>query len=62
MALASATSTLATLAGSVISTSISFFTTLITEYWPYILMAGAVVAIIGVFSRFVNKGLGSGHR
>jgi len=58
MALASATSTLNTLASSVIETSIDFFSTLITEYWPYILMAGAVVAIIGVFKGFVNKGLG----
>jgi hypothetical protein len=55
-----ASSTLATLANSIIETSVDFFTTLITEYWPYILMAGAVIALIRVFGKFVNKGLGGG--
>jgi uncharacterized membrane protein YfcA len=56
--MASATSTLATLANSIITTTVSLFTTLITEYWPYVLVIGVVIALLGIFGRFVKKGIG----
>ena len=58
--MASATSTLATLANSIISTTVELFTTLITEYWPYVLVIGIVIALIGIFGRFVKHGIGGG--
>jgi hypothetical protein len=53
-----ATTTLATLANSIIETTVGLFTTLITDYWPYVLVIGAVITLIGIFGRFVKKGLG----
>lgn len=58
--MASATSTLETIMTSVINTTVSLFTTLITDYWPYILVVGVIATLIGVFGRFVKKGVGGG--
>jgi len=54
----SATTTLATLANSIITTTVELFTTLITDYWPYVLVIGVVVVLLGIFGRFVSKGIG----
>lgn len=56
----SATTTLATLANSIITTTVELFTTLITEYWPYVLVIGVVSVLLSVFGRFVKKGIGGG--
>lgn len=56
----SATTTLATLANSIITTTVELFTTLITEYWPYVLVIGVVAVLLSVFGRFVKKGIGGG--
>jgi hypothetical protein len=58
--MASATSTLATLANSIIETTVGLFTTIITEYWPYVLVIGVVVVLLGFFGKFVKKGIGGG--
>jgi hypothetical protein len=39
---------------------VELFTTIITEYWPYVLVIGIVIALIGIFGRFVKHGLGGG--
>jgi len=57
----SATTTLATLANSIITTTVELFTTLITEYWPYVLVIGVVTVLLSVFGRFVKKGIGGGR-
>jgi hypothetical protein len=56
----SATTTLATLANSIITTTVDLFTTLITTYWPYVLVIGVVLSLLAIFGRFVKKGIGGG--
>lgn len=56
----SATSTLDTLAGTIINTSVSLATTVLTTYWPYILVFAVLAALIAVFTKFVH--LGSKHK
>jgi len=55
-----ATSVLATIMSSVIHTTVSIFSTLITTYWPYVLVIGAIIGLIKIFGRFTKHGIGSG--
>jgi len=55
-----ATSALATIMSSVVRTTISIFTMLITTYWPYVLVIGAIIGLIKIFGRFTKHGIGSG--
>jgi hypothetical protein len=57
----SASSTLATVMGSVVTTTVDLVTTVITTYWPYILVIGILGALVAVFTRFAHLGTG-GHR
>jgi hypothetical protein len=56
----SATSTLSTLGGAIITTSVDLATTVITTYWPYILVFGVLVAIVGVAVKFSHLGMKKG--
>lgn len=56
----SASSTLATIMASVVDTSVSLATTVITTYWPYVLVIGIIAGLIGVFSRLTHLGTGKG--
>ena len=50
----SATSTLYNIGSSVITTSMTFFQTLVIEYWPYILVFFWVIFLLKVFGKYVN--------
>lgn len=52
----SATSTLATLMDTIVSTTVSLATTVLTDYWPYILVFSILAGFIGVMARFVSLG------
>lgn len=56
----SATSTLDTLGGAIITTTISFVTTVITTYWPFILVFIVLSGLIGLAYRFAHLGAGKG--
>lgn len=56
----SATSTLATIMGSVVSTTVDIATTVFTTYWPYVLIIGVIAGLIGVFARLTHLGTGKG--
>lgn len=58
---ADASTTLATLMGSIVDTSVAFATTVITTYWPYVLVFGIVSALIALFARFAHLGVGRGR-
>lgn len=58
---ADASSTLATLMDSIITTSVSFATIIITTYWPYVIVFGILSAMIALFMRFAHLGSGR-HR
>lgn len=53
-----ATDTLASIMGSVVTTSVSLLTTVITTYWPYVLVFGILAALIGLFTKFAHLGTG----
>lgn len=53
-----ATDTLATIMGSVVSTTVGLATTVITTYWPYILVISIIGALIGAFARLAHMGTG----
>lgn len=55
---ADASSTLATLMDSIISTSVNFATIIITTYWPYVIVFGILSAMIALFMRFAHLGSG----
>ncbi len=55
-----ASSTLATIMGSVVDTSVDLATTVITTYWPYVLVIGIIAGLIGIFSRLTHLGTGKG--
>jgi H+/Cl- antiporter ClcA len=55
-----ASSTLATIMESVVDTSVDLATTVITTYWPYVLVIGIIAGLIGVFSRLTHLGTGKG--
>lgn len=56
-----ATSTLDTLMGIIITTSVDLATTVFTTYWPYILIFGILATIVGLMARFVKLGAGKGR-
>jgi hypothetical protein len=51
-----ATSTLSTIMGVIISTTVSLATTIFTTYWPYILVIGVIIGLIAWFKRLVHSG------
>jgi len=53
-AVESATSTLDTIMGVIIGTTVGLATTLFTEYWPYVLVFGIITSMIVVFTRFLK--------
>jgi hypothetical protein len=56
-----ASSTLSTIMGVIISTTVDLATTIFTTYWPYVLIFGIIAGLVGVFARFVHIG-GHGKR
>lgn len=56
-----ASSTLATIMASVVSTSVDLATTVFTTYWPYVLVIGIIAGLIGVFARLTHIGTGKGR-
>jgi len=56
-----ASSTLATIMDSVISTTVDLATTVFTVYWPYVLVIGIIAGLIGVFARLTHLGTGKGR-
>lgn len=57
----SATTTLDTIMGVIINTTVSLATTVFTTYWPYVLVFGIIAGLVGVFARFVHLGRGHGR-
>lgn len=55
-AVPSATTTLDTIMGIIITTTVSLATTIFTTYWPYILIIGVITGLIVVFKRLVSAG------
>ena len=55
-----ASSTLATLMGVIVSSTIDLTTIVFTTYWPYVLVIGIIAGLIGVFSRLTHLGTGRG--
>jgi hypothetical protein len=56
-----ASATLATIMGSVVTTTVDLATTIITTYWPYILVIGIISALVGAFARLAFVGTGRGR-
>jgi hypothetical protein len=52
----SATSTLASIMGIIITTTVSLATTIFTTYWPYILVIGVIIGLIAWFKRLIAVG------
>lgn len=55
-----ASSTLSTIMGVVVSSTVDLATTVFTTYWPYVLVIGIIGGLIGVFSRLTHLGTGKG--
>lgn len=55
-----ASSTLATLMGVVVSSTVDLATTVFTTYWPYVLVIGIISALVAVFARLTHLGTGKG--
>jgi len=55
-AVPSATSTLDTIMGIIITTTVSLATTIFTIYWPYILVIGVILGLIVYFKQLVSAG------
>ena len=53
-----ASSTLSTLATVIINTSVALATTVITNYWPYILVFAILAGLIALGARFAHLGIG----
>jgi phage-related protein len=51
-----ASSTLSTIMGVIISTTVDLATTIFTTYWPYVLIFGIIAGLVGVFARFLHIG------
>lgn len=56
----SASATLATIMGSVVTTTVDLATTIITTYWPYILVISIIGALVGAFAKLAHIGTGRG--
>lgn len=55
-----ASTTLSTLMNSVVTTTVDLATTVITTYWPYVLVIGLLSALVAKFSGLVHIGTGRG--
>jgi len=53
-----ATSTLATLGTTIISTGVDLATIIFTTYWPYMLVFGVLIGLI----TWIKRVVGMGHR
>jgi len=53
----SASSTLATIMGSVVTTTVDLATTMITTYWPYVLVISILGGLLVAFSRLAHLGV-----
>lgn len=53
-----ASSTLATIMGVVVNSTVDLATTVFTTYWPYVLVIGIIGGLIGVFARLTHLGTG----
>jgi hypothetical protein len=56
-----ATATLATLMGVIVTTTVDLATTLFTTYWPYVLVFGVIVGLVKLFQRFIHSSTGGGR-
>lgn len=52
----SATSTLDTIGGTMITTMVSLATTVFTTYWPYFLVVGVLISLGYLAKRFIGIG------
>jgi len=55
-----ASSTLATIMGVVVTSTVDLATTVFTTYWPYVLVIGIIGGLIAVFARLTHLGTGRG--
>lgn len=55
-----ASSTLATIMGSVVTSSVDLATIVFTTYWPYVLVIGIIAGLVGIFARLAHIGTGRG--
>jgi hypothetical protein len=55
-----ASSTLATIMGVVVTSTVDLVTTVFTTYWPYILVIGIIAGLVAAFTRFAHLGTGRG--
>ena len=53
--MAAATSLMESLVGSIIASMTSFATTVLADYWPYLLAFMVVGAVLGWASRFLGR-------
>jgi hypothetical protein len=51
-----ATSTLNTIMGTVINTTVELATTVFSTYWPYVLVIGIIAALVVAFKKFAHIG------
>lgn len=58
----SASSTLATIMGTVVTTTVDFATMVFTTYWPYVLVVIIISGLMGVFYKLVHLGTGGGRK
>lgn len=56
-----ASSTLSTLMGVVVNSTVDLATTVFTTYWPYILVIGIIGALVGAFAKLTHLGTGRGR-
>lgn len=57
----SASSTLSTLMGVIVNSTVDLATTVFTDYWPYVLVIGIISGLIVVFARLTHLGTGKGR-
>lgn len=57
----SASSTLSTIMGVVVTSTVDLATTVFTTYWPYVLVIGIIAGLIGVFAKLTHLGTGKGR-
>ena len=56
----SASSTLATIMGVIVTSTVDLVTIVFTTYWPYVLIVGIISGLVALFRRFAHLGTGSG--
>jgi len=56
-----ASSTLASIMGTIVSTTVDLATTVFTTYWPYVLIVGIISGLIVVFTKLTHLGTGKGR-